>query len=289
MSDFIQREHQLKGAEGRPFTLDYTLLDDGKTDKPLIVFCHGFKGFKDWGHWGETGKAFAREGFAFVKFNFSHNGTTPETPLDFSDLDAFGRNTYSKELYDLQVVLDWLYEGKGLPSGLIDSKRICLSGHSRGGGIAILQAARDKRIGALATWASVARLDYSWQHPELIEKWEREGVIHAYNGRTKQQMPLYFELYRDFQAHKEEYDCCRAAASLQIPMLIVHGTEDPAVSVQAAKELKACQPAAEPVFIEGADHVFGGRHPWTEGERLPAPTLELIRRQTDFLRKHRLA
>ncbi len=284
MNHFIRQEHRLKGAAERPFTLDYTLLNDGKGSKPLIVFCHGFKGFKDWGHWQAVGEAFAREGFAFVKFNFSHNGTTPETPRDFSDLEAFGRNTYSKELYDLQVVLDWLTSSKDFPKDLFDTQRLCLSGHSRGGGIALLQAARDRRVKALATWASVARLNYSWKNPDLIEKWEREGVIYAYNGRTQQQMPLYFDLYRDFQAHKEEYDCCKAAASLQIPWLIVHGTQDPAVSVEAAKELKACRPAAELAIIEGADHVFGGRHPWTQAA-LPPYSAELVKRQSDFLRR----
>ena len=37
----------------------------------------------------------------FVKFNFSHNGTTLESPSDFKDLESFGNNNFSKELYDL--------------------------------------------------------------------------------------------------------------------------------------------------------------------------------------------
>ena len=43
----------------------------------------------------------ARNGFAFVKFNFSHNGGTIENPIDFPDLKAFGNNTYGKEVADL--------------------------------------------------------------------------------------------------------------------------------------------------------------------------------------------
>ncbi len=280
----IQRELLLEGAEGRPFSLDYTLLADGRA-KPVVVFCHGFKGFKDWGHWQAMAVAFAKRGYCFVKFNFSHNGTRPETPLDFSDLEAFGRNTYGKELYDLKAVLDRLYSGRLIEeSQEANPTRICLTGHSRGGGIALLQAARDPRIKALVTWASVARLDYSWQDPQRIRQWEKEGVLYAFNTRTKQQMPLYFELYRDFQAHQKAYDLCRAASSLRIPYLIVHGSKDPAVSPEAAHRLKQCKPSAELAILEGADHVFGGRHPWRE-KSLPPHSLQVIDRQISFLAK----
>ncbi len=278
--NIVRQQAVLRGAGGRPFTLDYTLQATG-SPKPVVVFCHGFKGFKDWGHWSAVALAFARRGFCFVKFNFSHNGTTPDTPTDFSDLEAFGRNTYTRELYDLTVVLDQITEGAYLPEGESDSTRLYLVGHSRGGAIALLQAARDSRIKKLSTWAAVAELDYAWKDPAFVEKWRAQGVIHAYNGRTKQYMPLYFDLYRDFQEHREQYDCCRAAASLSVPWLIVHGTEDPAVPVEAAWQLHACNPSARLALIEGADHVFGGRHPW-EGAALPAFSQTLVERVADF-------
>ena len=56
---------------------------------PLIIFCHGYKGFKDWGAWNLMAEAFAKIGFCFIKFNFSHNGGTIEQPIDFPDLEAF--------------------------------------------------------------------------------------------------------------------------------------------------------------------------------------------------------
>ena len=62
------------------------------TPKPLVIFSHGYKGFKDWGCWNLVAEAFKNSGFAFVKFNFSHNGGTIKQPLDFPDLDAFDEN-----------------------------------------------------------------------------------------------------------------------------------------------------------------------------------------------------
>ena len=47
-------------------------------------------------------------GIAVLKFNFSHNGGTVEQPIDFPDLEAFGHNNYTKELDDLNQVLDWV-------------------------------------------------------------------------------------------------------------------------------------------------------------------------------------
>jgi len=38
------------------------------------VYVHGFKGFKDWGFVPYIGETFASKGFAFLTFNFSHNG-----------------------------------------------------------------------------------------------------------------------------------------------------------------------------------------------------------------------
>ena len=68
----------------------------------------------------------------FVKFNFSHNGTTLENPSDFKDLESFGNNNFSKELYDLDKVISWICSKFKCPE-------ITLLGHSRGGGISMLK------------------------------------------------------------------------------------------------------------------------------------------------------
>ena len=44
----------------------------------------------------------------FVKFNFSHNGTSLDSPTDFIDLKAFGNNNFCIELDDLSCVLEWI-------------------------------------------------------------------------------------------------------------------------------------------------------------------------------------
>lgn len=116
--------------------------------RPVIVYAHGFNGFKDWGNFDLIARAFTAAGFAFLKFNFSHNGTSPDHPEDFFNLEAFGQNNYTKQLDDLGSVLDWVSDEKTPLADALDADRIGLIGHSMGGGIAIIKTSEDKRIKA---------------------------------------------------------------------------------------------------------------------------------------------
>jgi uncharacterized protein len=279
----IERNLQIEGSNGRPILFDLYYRTDG-IPKPVIVFAHGFKGFKDWGHWDLIARAFAQNGFVFLKFNFSHNGTTPEQPLDFADLDAFGRNNYTKELTDLDAVLNWLYlDMEGPPREEVHLKDLCLIGHSRGGAIALLKANLDDRAAALITWASVSSFDYAWREPDFPAEWKEKGVYYQLNARTGQEMPLYYQLYEDFKSHEEILDAQKAARQLNKPFLIIHGTEDTSVPAEAAQELHRWAPGSELHLITGADHVFGGRHPYPSGE-LPEHSRQLVEKCMTWLK-----
>lgn len=271
----------LHGAANRPFALDVTYTENQQA-KPVIIFAHGFKGFKDWGHWGKMGEAFAEAGFVFVKFNFSHNGVTIEQPLDFADLEAFGQNNYMKEIVDVGVVVDWLFEQKAVPQTELDLAEVSLIGHSRGGPIAILKGLHDERVTNVITWASVHDLGYAWQDEDYIEMWRKTGVTHILNGRTQQQMPLYFQLYENFNTNKEWLNTKFALQQLDKPLLIMHGSEDPAVPVQAAHRLSECKHDAIVQIIDGANHVFGGKHPYKENN-LPKHSKILVEKCLVFL------
>lgn len=284
----VQKDLKLQSKSGRPFLLD-AYIPEGADQCPVVLFAHGFKGFKDWGCWHLIAEEFVKANFVFIKFNFSHNGTTIDQPMDFADLEAFGQNNYTKELQDLESVLNWVSnDDNWLQPNSRDINKISLIGHSRGGGLSIIKAATDKRIKALVTWAAVSRLDYSWRHKEeLAIEWRTNGVLRALNGRTKQMMPLYYQLFEDFMENEEAYNTERALQDgNQLPMLIIHGTKDPAVPVAAAEQLKSWKSEAELVLIEGADHVFGGKHPWDENRSLGKDGIELCSLSISFLKKH---
>ncbi len=247
---------------------------------PIVVFAHGFKGFKDWGCWHLIAEAFAKKGFAFLKFNFSHNGTTPETLDEFADLEAFGQNTYSKEWTDLDCVLNWVTENA--TSLGFDLKQLSLIGHSRGGGIAIAKAVNDKRIKKLVTWASVSSLAWLWASETVKKQWENDGVLYQMNARTRQNMPLYYTLCSDYEENRSIFDLDIVAPKVAQPWLILHGEADTSVPSSAAKHLHNLQPKAEIQLIADADHTFGGKHPW-DTDDLPPLSITLVKATVDFL------
>jgi len=276
----IKKNHIVEPNHGKRFLMDFR-IPEGQKNLPLVIFVHGIKGFKGWGTWDLIGEEMASAGHIFVKFNFSHNGTTLENPTAFDDLESFGRNNYMLELADLNAVIDHCTTHEDIASAW-DGKHIALIGHSRGGPICLIQAANDPRITQILTWASVATLDYAWQDSKSMADWKRNGVMYRVNSRTKQGMPLYYQLYQNFIDNKDHLDSKLAAEKLNIPWLILHGTSDEAVTHEAAKTLLAWGNTAKMDLIEGANHTFGGKHPF-DAQELPAHSTALIQRTILFL------
>jgi pimeloyl-ACP methyl ester carboxylesterase len=248
----LARIGSLRGADGLPLHVDLrTAAREGEM-RPLVVICHGFKGFKDWGFFPRVAERLAVAGFTAVSFNFSGSGVGDADTFD--QLDRWARQTLTGDLRDLNTVIDHF-----APES---SRRVGLLGHSRGGGLAILQAARDGRVAALATWAAVAGF-MRWPEEEL-RKWRDEGRIEVLNTRTGQLMPIHRQALDDFEANREALDVAAAASRLRIPWLLVHGKADESVAFQEGERL--CAAAGCPVEferVEGAGHTFGIKHPWS--------------------------
>ena len=273
----------LSGAGNRPMALDIFFEND-RVQRPVVIYVHGFNGFKDWGNFDLIAAEFAKEGYVLVKFNFSHNGTTPDHPEEFTDLEAFGNNNYSKELEDLRLVIDWVCDPLNHYHQVIDNNQICLVGHSLGGGISILQAAADKRVNKLITWAGISECKTPWGGWPAHKNQERRqsGVQYYTNSRTRQQMPMYYQLYEDYIQNQKKLDISEAIKSLDIPILICHGTLDSAVPVEKAFELKDWQPSSQ-LFTVESDHVFGRMHPWTK-KYLPPAMEAVVNASLQFLK-----
>lgn len=273
------RNISIPGSKGRPITLDAHYLKDG-VGKPVIVFCHGFKGFKDWGHFNVLADFFSVRGFVFVKFNFSYNGTTPGDLLHTNDPEAFGQNNYVIELDDLGLVIDWICS-EFPEKQETDMNRLYLLGHSRGGGIAILKACEDNRVKKLVTWAAVSGF-IDRNTVDTVTRWKKEGVVYTTNARTKQKLPLYYQFYETLQMHRDRLDILEKTSKLGIPVLIVHARNDEAVPVSDAAELHSSIPGSKLLLLDSGGHTFGGRHPYSENV-LPYPCLTVAEETAKFL------
>ena len=247
---------RLAGSDGGPLRVDVRSGARPGDRRPAVVLCHGFKGFKDWGFFPHAAGRLALAGFTAVSFNFSGSGVG-EDGESFDETERWGHQTISRDLADLATVIDYV-AAQGAPW-------IGLLGHSRGGGTAVIQAARDERVKALVTWAAICRY-LRWPEDE-IERWRRDGRLDVVNLRTGQVLPVYRDLLDDLEAHESgPLSILDAAARIGAPWLIVHGSDDESVPVADARRLHEASRSgtgrAELMLVEGAGHTFGARHPW---------------------------
>jgi pimeloyl-ACP methyl ester carboxylesterase len=250
------------GKHQKPIVTD-VFYKETQQPKKVIIFCHGYKGFKDWGAWNLMAEKFSKADFFFIKFNFSHNGGTAENPIDFPDLEAFGNNNYTKELDDLESILDWISNNKEYKKE-INLDDISLIGHSRAGGIVLLKATEDSRVKKVITLAGVCDFGKRTSTIGGLKQWKKDGVKYVLNGRTKQNMPHFYQFYEDFKANEERLNIQKAAENMEIPHLIIHGDNDTSVLIQEAENLKKWNSEAQFEIIENANHVFNVAHPWKE-------------------------
>ncbi|MEQ9300536.1 MAG: alpha/beta hydrolase [Cyclobacteriaceae bacterium] len=265
---------------GRTMLAD-VFYKDTSEKKPLIIFCHGFKGFKDWGHWDLIAEYFASRGFVFLKFNFSHNGTTVNDPSSFGDLSAFSQNNYSKELSDLQVVIDHVLNPNFEYAEHIDTEKLVVIGHSKGGAVALIKSSEDQRIQATVAWAPIYDIDSRWPR-HVREEWKEKGVKYVENARTGQQMPLDYQMVQDYLDNQDRLDIPKAIRFLTKPLLIVHGDEDEAINYEEGLMASLWNEAMKFETIEGAGHTFGGKHPMIESI-LPEHSQLLVEKTAHFL------
>jgi alpha-beta hydrolase superfamily lysophospholipase len=178
-----------------------------------VVTCHGLYSSKDSEKFVGIGRRFCKEGIAVLRFDFRGCGESGGLPEETS---ITGR------IEDLESALNFV-DGQGY-------KNIGVMGSSLGGTVAVLTAAKDRKIKALVTWATPCYLG------ELF----RGDVI---EGLEKLRQDV------------SKYDVVRALKETRCPILIVHGSLDEIVPLshakvlyENAKELKDIQ------IIEGGDH-----------------------------------
>ncbi|WNH14110.1 alpha/beta hydrolase family protein [Thalassobellus suaedae] len=277
----LKQDFIIEGKHQKPILIDATYLQN-KINLPIIIFCHGYKGFKDWGAWNLMANAFAKAGFCFIKFNFSHNGGTMEQPIDFPDLEAFGNNNYTKELDDLESVINWVSKNDTLKN-ISNFTNINLIGHSRAGGIVSIKAEENPRIKKIISLAGVSSFGKRISTTGDLEQWKKDGVKYVLNGRTKQQMPHYYQFYEDFIKNEERLSIKRAVTHLTIPYLIIHGNHDTSVLIEEAKNLHKWNSNSQLKLINGANHVFGAKHPWNK-DSLPEHLNQVVTLAIDFLK-----
>jgi dienelactone hydrolase len=227
--------------------------------KYVLIYVHGFKGFKDWGFVPYFAEKFAKMGIYVITFNFSLNGIG-ENLLEFTEIDKFAKNTFSREVFELEFLLKMYKEGF---FGKTDSKKLTLLGHSRGGAIAAFCGDNDI-VDKVALWAAIAKLDrYTERQKEI---WRKDGYFEIINTRTNQMMRLNVSLLDDIEANKNDrFSMQKAIAKLNKPLLIAHGSNDLTVPIEEGYLLYnwSNQNYSKFITVDKGSHTFDITHPFS--------------------------
>ena len=218
-------------------TLDYTFHAGSANCRDLLIIGHGVTGNKDRPFVVALADAVSGSGINVCRFSFAGNGESD---------GAFQDCTISKEVDDLQAVLSVVEE---------EGYRAIYAGHSMGGAVGVLTAAKDSRIKFLISLAGMVSTEkfydteFGEETPDTGCMWEEPDC------------PLSSAFKNDL---KGIHSTAPQASQISVPWLLIHGTTDDVVLIDDSR--KAYSLASEPkklIEIDGANHVFsdGGQQP----------------------------
>jgi pimeloyl-ACP methyl ester carboxylesterase len=197
-----------------------------------VILCHGMEACKEGVKSVRLATALAARGINALRFDFSYVG---ESEGRFLDL------TVSGEVEDLAGA--WAFTRRRLrgPIGLL--------GSSLGGTVALLFAAEQPEVAALATIAAVAHPGRRARALPAAERarWRREGAYDLHGIRVG----------RAFLDDVERLDVQARIGAVSCPLLLTHGTADEVVPPSDADAIAARVAHSCTVQrYEAADHRF---------------------------------
>ncbi|MAJ28367.1 hypothetical protein CBD41_02975 [bacterium TMED181] len=260
--------------------LRYSIFEP--TDSPeslaTLIFIPGFKGFKDWGGWPWFCGLVSAKRYRVLAINPTMCGVGSAL-TEFDEPDKFSHQTLSHDVEDLAALLN---------SPIIPhTEPLFLVGHSRGGIVAALSANHQRQnaqrkidgVVTLGTPHDLMRLD-----SKELDQWREQGYRDIVNVRTGEVLKQDVKVLEDYMLHSSQYDPAKALAETGIPVLGIHGTEDPAVSADSLDLLMSgvSHPHSRKELIAGAGHTFGMVHPHQGAHEYAETVVKIL---ADWLRE----
>lgn len=249
---------------------------------PLVIIINGHNGFYNYGMFPYIQQKLYEKSISSYSFNFSHGGVRGEAD-QFEDLEKYEQNCMRLETEDVVCVLH------SLNNQFKKHSRVYLLAHSLGGVPTIFAtktAIEEKlNVAGIILVSTVKTLNF-WS-PEIIREWALAGVYYQKNNRTKQELPQGFEFLQEILKSEKEWNVKKGIQSLGIPILIIHGANDEAVSVEHGESLYSwitnLNPHSSFKIVENATHTFNTKHPF---EKTSIELEELIKITVDWIFTH---
>lgn len=208
--------------------IDHTYHPGSRTDL-LVVLAHGVTGNKDRPHLVALAEGLSARGWPCLRISYAGNGGSE---------GRFEDSCISKEVGDLQSVLD------SVPRDV----KVAYVGHSMGGAVGVLTAARDLRIRALISLAGMT-------HTADFVKREFGDVTPGAGFMWDEEDHPLSETYVNDLSRIES--TLTAAAAVTQPWLLIHGDADDLVPIQDGRDaFEAALCEKEFLAIAGAGHSF---------------------------------
>ena len=209
--------------------LDHTFHPGVRADA-LVILAHGVTGNKDRPHLIALAEGLSARGWPCLRISYSGNG---ESEGRFED------SCITKEIGDLQAVLD----------AIPHTTQVAYVGHSMGGAVGVLTAARDLRIKVLVSLAGMTHTA-AFVEREFGEVTPGKGLMWE-----DENFPLSEIYVNDL---KSIGDTLSAAEAVIQPWLLIHGDADDLVPLQDGRDaFLAATCEKKWLEISGAGHSFG--------------------------------
>ncbi len=201
-----------------------------------VVIAHGFTGHKDANFIPELADNLESSGFTVLRFDFSGNGESE---------GKFEEGTWTKFALDLYSAIEFLKQEQRL-------KRIVVIGFSMGGAISIIEYVKFQNFHRLVLLAPALKPATERFIKMAWDQIEQKGFVEFEDVKGRK-----WRLNRDYFEDRERYDLLKLARKVDIPVLIVVGSKDDTVSIDAIKEFHSQMPLKRRLHIvEGENHVF---------------------------------
>lgn len=206
-----------------------TSFHPGTRANVLVILGHGLTGNKERPQLVALANGLAARGWPCLRFSYSGNGGSE---------GRFEDCCITQEIGDLQAVL-----------GMVPNDvKVAYAGHSMGGAVGVLTAARDMRIFTLISLAGMTHTAAFVQR-EFSDVVPGAGLMWG-----EEEHPLSEKFCNDLKSIKSTLS---AAEAVTQPWLLIHGDADDLVPIQDSRDAYEAA-TCEKSFLEipGAGHSF---------------------------------
>lgn len=226
---------RIKNSKGQ--TLAATIHRPSTRTEKLAILCPGYLDTKDYAHVVDLADRLAQHGYTAVRFD-----PTGSWGSD-GDISEYLMSQY---LEDVKSVLEYMLAEGGYT-------HVLLGGHSRGGQISLLYAARDPRIsGVLGIMPSHGPIEGTRR-----AEWEAASVKESDRDIPRSEEYKHFAVPFQHVIDRDQFDALGDMKKIYVPVYLFAGELDDLVPPEEVQELfDAANEPKKFVVLKGIDHDY---------------------------------